>query len=230
MHASSKRKKHLPYTPMLMSQLRSHLILTDHMDAAVFTCLTACFYSAVRVGELTMRSLQSFDPAVHVKVRDVQVEIDRNGLAETVFFIPKTKMAPDGKDICWAKQLSSTDPDAAFQNHLSMNAPPSDGLLFAYRHQKGHCPLTKAAFIQCLSKAARAAGIDPLQGHGIRIGVTLEYLLCGVPFNVVKVKGRWASDAFILYLRKHAQILAPYIQAVPEVHEHFVHYTMPPVR
>ncbi|KZT18308.1 hypothetical protein NEOLEDRAFT_1030631, partial [Neolentinus lepideus HHB14362 ss-1] len=91
-------------------------------------------------------------------------------------------------------------------------------------------PLTKTAFIQRLSKAARAAGIDPLQGHGIRIGATLEYLLRGVPFDVVKVKGRWASDAFILYLRKHAQILAPYMQAVPEVHEHFVRYTMPPVR
>ncbi|TEB31909.1 hypothetical protein FA13DRAFT_1628746, partial [Coprinellus micaceus] len=50
-------------------------------------------------------------------------------------------------------------------------------------------------------------------GHGIRIGPTLEYLLRGVPFDVMKVKGWWASDTFQTYLRKHAQILAPYMQA-----------------
>ena len=81
-----------------------------------------------------------------------------------------------------------------------------------------------------LSKAALGCHLDPLQGHGIRIGSTLEYLLRGVPFEVVKVKGRWASDAFLLYLRKHAQILAPYMQADPVLHEAFTRLTMPPVR
>jgi hypothetical protein len=52
--------------------------------------------------------------------------------------------------------------------------------------------------IEHLTKAARDAGLDPLQGHGICIGATLEYLLRGVPFDVVKVMGRWASDAFII--------------------------------
>jgi hypothetical protein len=47
-----------------------------------------------------------------------------------------------------------------------------------------------------LSKAALACHLDPLQGRGIRIGSTLEYLLRGVPFEVVKVKGRWAGDSF----------------------------------
>jgi hypothetical protein len=34
----------------------------------------------------------------------------------------------------------------------------------------------------------------------------------------MKVKGRWASDAFLIYLTKHAQILAPYMQAHPVLH------------
>ncbi|KAG2072798.1 hypothetical protein BDR04DRAFT_976873, partial [Suillus decipiens] len=52
--------------------------------------------------------------------------------------------------------------------------------------------------------------------HAIRISATLEYLLCHVPFDVVKTMGRWeASDAFQCYLREHAQILAPYPQATP---------------
>ena len=80
-----------------------------------------------------------------------------------------------------------------------------------------------------VGEAATAAGLEPLQGHGIRIGSTLEYLLRGVPFDVMKTKGRWAGDSFQLYLRKHAVVVAPYIQATP-IHENFIRYTMPPVR
>lgn len=67
-----------------------------------------------------------------------------------------------------------------------------------------------------------------MQGHGIRIGATLEYLLRGVPFDAVKVIRRWKSDAFLLYLRKHAEIMAPYMQ--PELHRELMNYTIPPVR
>jgi len=87
----------------------------------------------------------------------------------------------------------------------------------------------KSKFLAELARAMHATGLELLQGHGIRIGSTLEYLLRGVPFNVMKVKGRWSSDAFTLYLRKHAQILAPYIQVAPAVHDAFVCLTMPAV-
>ena len=95
---------------------------------------------------------------------------------------------------------------------------------------KTHRPLTKPAFIKALATAATKAGLEPLQGHGIHIRSTLEYLLRGVPFEVIKVKGRWASDAFLIYLTKHAQILAPYMQAQPKVHAEFVRLTMPRIR
>ena len=102
--------------------------------------------------------------------------------------------------------------------------------LFAYRVKHARRPLTKTKFLERVNEAARAAGLEPLQGHGIRIGSTLEYLLRGVPFDVMKAKGRWAGDSFLLYLRKHAIVIAPYIQATPEVQDAFIRYTMPPVR
>ncbi|KIK32835.1 hypothetical protein CY34DRAFT_100692, partial [Suillus luteus UH-Slu-Lm8-n1] len=55
----------------------------------------------------------------------------------------------------------------------------------------------------------------------------LMYLLQNVPFEVVKMKGHWASDAFQSYLRKHAQIMAPYMQAIPTIHEEFIQVSMP---
>ncbi|KAF8816749.1 hypothetical protein BYT27DRAFT_7065290, partial [Phlegmacium glaucopus] len=89
----------------------------------------------------------------------------------------------------------------------------------------GVCPLTRTEFLRRINLAAAELGIPSLKGHGIRIGATLEYLLRGIPFDVVKSIGRWSSESFVLYLRQHAVIIAPYIQGTP-VMETFTRYTM----
>ena len=129
-----------------------------------------------------------------------------------------------------ASQEEGTVPTAALQNHMCVNQPSAASHLFAYQAKHARRPLTKAKFLERVGSAARAAGLEPLQGHGIRIGSTLEYLLRGVPFDVMKTNGRWAGNSFQLYLRKHAVIIAPYIQAVPAVHEAIIRYAIPPVR
>ncbi|KAF8970300.1 DNA breaking-rejoining enzyme [Flammula alnicola] len=228
--ASSKRKKRTPYTPDFISAIRSRLDLNNPLHAATYACLTTSFYSAARLGEFTVRRLDAFNPAIHVKPLDMRNDQDRNGLKSTVFHIPRTKTAINGEDVSWSMQHGDTDPEAALHTHMEVNQPPREGPLFAYRHKNTHRPLTKTKFLEVVRKAAKEAGLEPRQGHGIRIGATLEYLLRGVPFDVMKTKGRWASDAFIGYLTKHAQILAPYMQAVPELHDSFVRITMPPPR
>ncbi|KAH7907931.1 hypothetical protein BJ138DRAFT_1069615 [Hygrophoropsis aurantiaca] len=224
---SSKRKKRRPYTIAFITSLLEHLDPNIPLDASVASCLTTTFYCAARVGEFTIPKLDAFNPTIHVKPSDVRAEHDRNDLQMTVFHLPRTKTTHEGEDVSWAKQHGPTDPETLWNNHKTVNNPPPEGALFSYRHKNGHRPLTKQKFLARLTQAARAASLDPLQGHGIRIGATLEYLLRGIPFDVVKSKGRWASDAFQLYLRKHAQIMAPYMQATPAVHDQFIRYTMP---
>ncbi|KAF8834533.1 hypothetical protein BDN67DRAFT_914799, partial [Paxillus ammoniavirescens] len=227
---SSKRKPCEPYTVDILGLMHDNLNLADLADAAVFACLTTTFWCTAWIGKFTVPCLDAFDPSLHVKPSNVTHEKDRQGVMVANFCLPRTKSALLGEDISWAQQHSPSDPQAALQNHFNMNNPPTDGHLFAYKHKGGHRPLTKSKFTTSLSSAAKRAGIKPLQGHGIRIGSTLEYLLHNVPFNVVKIKGRWASNAFLVYLRHHAQILAPYIQASPPLHEGFLRYTMPPIR
>jgi len=142
--------------------------------------------------------------------------------------IPKTKSAPiEGEDMFWSHQHGPTDPCEALENHLRINKPSNSNHMFAYLH-KGHLqPLTKPAFIKHVATAARAAGLEPLQGHGIRIGATLLYLLRSVPMEAMKVMGQWSSDAFMQYLQKHAQILTPYIQADPQLHQAFSNFILP---
>jgi hypothetical protein len=72
--------------------------------------------------------------------------------------------------------------------HFQVNKPSGNDHLFSYTLKGSCCPLTKQAFIKQLALAAGAAGLDPLQGHGIHIGSTLHYLMSGVPMKAIKIK------------------------------------------
>ena len=116
--------------------------------------------------------------------------------------------------------------------HLEVNNPPASFHLFGYPNNQGTMtPMSKKTFTTRISKAAVAAGLPRIKGHSIRIGATLEYLLRGLPFDVMKAKGRWNSDAFHKYLRDHAKVLAPYMQkAPPDVHDQFIQIAVPSAR
>ncbi|KIJ10594.1 hypothetical protein PAXINDRAFT_85789, partial [Paxillus involutus ATCC 200175] len=147
------------------------------------------------------------------------------------FHLPKLKSAPNGEEINWARKNGPSDPGVAFENHLSVNFPPQNGPLFVYRNSKGHKPLTRVKFLSVLATTLKASGRPLLQGRRHRISSTLEYLLLrNIPFDVVNVKGRWASDTFLIYLHCHTQILAPYMQAQPSLHEYLLRITLLPVR
>ena len=227
---SSKRPARQPFTPDLIICLRNAMDLSSPLDAAVFACLTTCFYTCARLGEFTVPNLASFQVSRHITPAGVQVKEDREGRTVHAFFLPCTKSSPTGEEVFWAHQDGLSDPLWAWQNHCTVNEPPQNTHLFSYRYGAGHRPLTKSAFLKRISAVTRTLGLLPLQGHSLRIGGTLEYLLRGVPFDVVKSIGRWASDAFTRYLREHAQVLAPYLQANRAVHDEFVRLTMPPPR
>lgn len=228
----SKAKEKKPWTVEYLESVCSELTLTNPMDAAIHACLTTAFWGTARLGEVTVTKLDGFDPKIHVKVSDVEFDVrDRNNLEETVIFIPWTKAAKEkGEKIFWAKQTGITDPKAAMANHLRINSPMTGDHLFAYEHKGARRPMTRNILLTRINKIVKAKNLEKLPGHGLRIGSTLEYLLRGIPFEVVKAKGRWQSEAFKGYLRRHAQIMAPYMQDQPRTCETLIRYAMPPVR
>ena len=228
----SRKKEKQPWTLKHLTEICEALNPNQPKDAAIHACLTTAFWGTARLGEVTVPKLNAFDPNIHVKVSNVQHNIrDRNQLEETIIFLPWTKVAMEkGEKIFWAKQDGITDPQAALTNHLKVNNPPEDSHLFSFKHEDGLRPMTRSIFISRINNIVKDKRLPKLPGHGIRIGSTLEYLLRGVPFDVVKAKGRWQSEAFKGYLREHAQIMAPYMQADPKAYETFVRYAMPPVR
>ena len=226
---TSKHPPREPYTIETVALIHSKLNLAISLDAAIFVCLTTLFYATACTGEFTTCTLLSFNPKMHIKLSDMHDVQDRQGNMVKNFHLPYMKSMPNGEDVNWAKQVGLFDPSSMFDNHLEVNNPPPNSPLFAYKQGRGYHALTKSKFIKTLNAALKAEGRVPLQSHGIHIGSTLEYLLRNIPFDVVKVKGRWASNAFLLYLQQHAQILAPYMQAQPELHASLHHLTHPPI-
>jgi hypothetical protein len=178
---------------------------------------------------MTVRSLAAFQPSIHVKACNIHHNEDCHGLKVTMLHLPRTKVSTQGEDIYFAAQPGDFDPLHTLANHLWINNPPPLAHLFSWCHRGGLHPLTRSEFLRALERASIKLGIEPLKGHGLRIRGTLEYLLHGLSFEMVKVMGRWAGDAFIGYLRQHTIVLAPYLQDTP-ILEPFMRYTLPPVR
>ncbi|KAG6326467.1 hypothetical protein ID866_12623 [Astraeus odoratus] len=173
-----------------------------------------------------------FASATHITRNKVSQVEDRNGLTVWKFTLPVTKSSKasgKGKSVQCAHQEGPIDPIAALENHFHINAVTPEEHLFTWMHSsKKHCPLSKREFTNKINKLAELFNLPNLKGHSLHIRGTLEYLLQGVPFNVIQSQGRWASGAFTLYLCKHAMILAPYLQASPAL-EPFTRYTQPPI-
>lgn len=186
---SSKRPKREPVTPAIIVAVRAHLDLSQLFDAAVFACLTTTFWSVARLGEFTVPSITSFDPARHVKRSDILIAESqgRLGLPVTTFNLPWIKCAPLGEAVYWSRQDGLADPAAALSNHLALNNPCPDDALFSWRHPLGGLhPLSRPEFLKCFQATAAAAGLGPLQGHGIRVSGVLEYMLRGNRFGLRK--------------------------------------------
>ncbi|KAG2050947.1 hypothetical protein BDR06DRAFT_1063711 [Suillus hirtellus] len=220
--SSSKQDKHNPFTPNIIISIQEHLDLNNPKDAAIFTYITTSFYAIMRLGEFTVPSLKLFDPLKHITRAHVTQKTDRNNPPITSFFLPSMKSSPlKGEEAYWSAQ-------EALENHLRLNPAENSAHLFAWKHPNSLCPLSKKELTKRINQISSLTNLPNLKGHGLRIGGTLEYLLQGVPFNIVKAMGRWSSDAFTTYLHDHTIVIAPYIQASPAL-EPFTHITMPPV-
>ncbi|KAI6038090.1 hypothetical protein EDC04DRAFT_3025768 [Pisolithus marmoratus] len=215
----AKCPQHAPFTPKIISLFRLHLQLNEPLDAAIFACMTTCFWCIAQLGEFTVQSTKTFHPLKHITHADFSEVSDCNNFLVKKFGLPWTKMTAmsgKGESVQCTKQDGPADPFFALENHLAINPGQLSDHLFAWKHVDGSLhPLSKRQFTSCISALTKLYNLPNIKGHSLQIGGTLKYLLRGVPFNVVQSQGHWAGQAFTLYLYKHAMILAPYLQASP---------------
>lgn len=231
----STQSKKPPYTVEALEKIAAQLDRAVPLDAVVAATANILFWGLGRLGELTVKKQKEYSPLIHVRITDFSESVDRDGNPVWSLRIPRTKVAPRGERLQWGRQTGLMDAVAAMENHIAVNNPGPQEHLFTYQTvykngRRRRIPLVRDVFVARIRSAAREAGVPSLAGHAFRVGGTLEYLLRKVPFEVVKSHGRWKGDAFQLYLRKHSQILAPYLQAVPELQAAFIGSMLPRVR
>ena len=123
-----------------------------------------------------------------------------------------------------------TDPVAWLQYHFMINNLGSSDHLFAWKHLKGKCFLTRNKVMKRIQEIVALHSLPNLKGHSLCIRGTLHYLLQGTPFDIIKTMCRWSGESFTRYLCKHVLILALYLQEHPQLVERLTSYAMPPVR
>ncbi|KAI6017845.1 hypothetical protein EDC04DRAFT_2943070 [Pisolithus marmoratus] len=209
-----------PFRIDMLKLLHSLMDPENHRDAAIFACITIVFYSMAHLGEFMVQSIKQFNPLKHITCVHVMHLHVPNGLP--------TSTARE--DTQCAPVEGVTNPIRALEHHLWLNPADPNAHLFAWKHPtSGMHLLSRSEVIKHITMLTAALNLPNFKGHSLRIGGTLHYLLCGMPFDVVKTISRWARNSFTLYLCQHAMILAPYLNDMPALLEHFTRYTMPPV-
>ncbi|KAF7368676.1 hypothetical protein MVEN_00191900 [Mycena venus] len=194
-----------------MIALHASLDLSKPFDAAIWALATAAFWGCRRLGELTIPSLDKFDPKYHVTRGMRRRRISPNGSSPaTAIPLPWTKSTRDrGGLLTLTDRDDDLCPEKALQNHLVVNkGVPLDAPLFAFTSNEGNwSPMTKDWFMRRCTGIWKAANLLLVLRHSFRIGGSTELLLAGVPCEVVAALGGWTSLAFLLYWRKIEHII-----------------------
>ena len=207
LQSKSSRRSRLPITPDILLKLAAVWAggLVPEYDARLLWA--ACcvgFFGFLRAGEFTSTSLQ---PSPSICVSDVAVS---SHTAPSVVRVhlrrAKTDPFGHGVEIFLGKTGKPLCPVAAILNYLLIR-PPGDGPLFVLKDRK---PLSKDAFVKEVRRALDAAGIvsSSYAGHSFRIGAATSAAAAGVPAHLIKMMGRWTSEAYLLYLRTPRETLA----------------------
>lgn len=118
----------------------------------------------------------------------------------------KTDPFGDGVSIFLGRTNSSLCPVAAILQFLAVR-PPGEGPLFVWGDKS---PLSRERFVLKVKEALSAAQLDHhmYSGHSFRIGAATSAATAGVPAYLIKMLGRWSSEAYQLYIRTPRETLS----------------------
>lgn len=123
-------------------------------------------------------------------------------------FLRRSKTDQEGRGvfIYLGKTDSPLCPVTALTNYMAVRPGPPGALFVS---QDGS-PLTRDAFVSAVKQALLSAGIDnsAYSGHSFRIGAATAAARAGIPAFLIKLLGRWESEAFQLYVQTPRETLA----------------------
>jgi hypothetical protein len=200
-----------PVLPQHLVALRENLDFDNTFDSAVFAVATCAFWGVCRLGEITVPSISAFDSSYHVtRCCGLVFSHGASNPQSAKFRLPWTKTEKSSGAFISLTAISGPScPIIALQHHLLSNSDlPSSAHLFAYKTSTGFLPMVKKTFLDRCSDIFRSVGLLPIHGHSFRIGGATEHLRRGLSVDLLKIQGRWKSDAFQRYIRRSDEILS----------------------
>lgn len=174
---------------------------TSYDDQLFFSLLLTGFHGLMRLGELVWPDQK--------KLRDYRKVICRNTVrlnhASYQFYLPghKADRFFDGNDVIIQSTHTFDDPFSPFLSYLN-----NRDKLFPFRPElwlkrDGTIP-TRSWFMRRL----RRHFPDDIGGHSLRAGGATALAEAGIPPYIIQAIGRWTSEAFQTYIRRHPVLLA----------------------
>lgn len=192
----------LPITTWILLKIKKVLQRDPHNwdNIMLWAAVTMAFFAFLRSGELTVDSLDSFDPEWHLTPRDIAVDdVNSPSLLRVHVKGSKTDQTRVGVELFVGRTDNELCPVAAILAYVAIRGQ-EDGPFFLLSTGK---PLSRQVLVKMLKESLVEAGMDcsRFSGHSFRIGAATTALANGVSDATIQTLGRWASESYKRYIR-----------------------------
>ncbi|KAE8281680.1 hypothetical protein D5F01_LYC20679 [Larimichthys crocea] len=174
--------------------------LSISTDKVLESMFLLAFFGFLRCSEFAA-STPLYDPSRHASLSDISV-LSSDTL---IYFLKRSKTNQSGQPqpvylFRLNSPLSPYEPVLNYINsRLACQASPLDPLFIS---ETGRVA-TRSWFHHHFRQILLRSGIppEPYSGHSFRIGAASTASRRGIPDNITKILGRWASTAYLAYVR-----------------------------
>lgn len=189
-------RKRLPVTPQILLCI-SQRLSSNYEDTMFWAATLTAFFGFLRASEFTTSS--TFDPSTHLTLQDLSFN---SPLDPTTVIVgikaSKTDPFKEGCSIPLGATNNSLCPVQALLAYVWLRGG-CEGPLFI--HEDGS-PLSRKSFQDRLKELLLQAGVSgDYTSHSLRIGAATTAATLGIPDRMIRTMGRWASDAYMVYVR-----------------------------
>ena len=190
------------YNQFFVSPSRGHQLSSYDSSLLWAACCTG-YFGFMRSGEFTSSQANGGDP---VSIGDVSVDSHSDpSIVRLLLRKGKTDPYGNGVFIYLGRTQSVVCPVVALLQFLAIR-PSHSGPLFIW--QDGS-PLTQQQFTHEVKMMLQLAGLcsSSYAGHSFRIGAATTAAHAGLPSHLIKMLGRWESEAYQLFIRTPSETL-----------------------
>ncbi|PPQ85330.1 hypothetical protein CVT26_001096 [Gymnopilus dilepis] len=181
-------------------------VSASHDDKLFRAILTTSFHGMLRLGESVQPDRAALRDSRKVILRST-VTVSTSSFA---FLLPthKADRLFEGNRVLINMTSTPDDPFSPFTSYLSSRDSRFPLNPELWLKEDGTVP-TRRWFINRLHSFFSGN----IGGHSLRAGGATAYASAGIPLHLIQAMGRWSSDAFLIYIRKHPTLLASLVSA-----------------